>query len=156
MHSPMIKHSADDRSPAARSPVAREACTANTANTVAVRGGFSKHSPIGASHSSDEVRSTLRILNEAVRNAVKHLLYGKHCMKCHTVWVYDCDSVPAGRQLIATGASPVVRDETTAEVPNGTTGIAIWTSDVVLSGLNTTSKHCTTGSRPCLSPGVTS
>ena len=86
-------------------------------------------------------------------NAVKYFFWGKHCLKCNTVWEYECDSVPTGRQLIATGASrrePVVRDETTAEVLNGTTGIAIGICHAVLSGLNITSKHLTTGSRPWL------
>ena len=42
---------------------------------------------------------------------------------------------PSGTAGISHGREPVVRDETTTEVPNGTTGIAIGMSHVVLSGL---------------------
>ena len=43
---------------------------------------------------------------------------------------------PNGTAVDSHGREPVVRDETTAEVPNGTTGIAMGTSHVVLLGLN--------------------
>ncbi len=55
---------------------------------------------------------------------------------------------PNGTAVDSHGREPVVRDETTAEVPTGTTGIAMGMSHVVLSGLIITSKHLTTGSRP--------
>ena len=42
---------------------------------------------------------------------------------------------PNGTAVDSHGRKPVVRDQTTAEVPNGTTGIAIGMSHVVLSGL---------------------
>ena len=62
---------------------------------------------------------------------------------------------PNGTAVDSHGREPVVRDETAAEVPNGTTGIAMGMSHIVLSGLNMTLKHLTTGSRPWLPPATT-
>ena len=47
---------------------------------------------------------------------------------------------PNGTAVDSHWREPVVHDQTTAEVPNGTTGIAIGMSHVVLSGLKMTSK----------------
>ena len=61
---------------------------------------------------------------------------------------------PNGTAVDSHGREPVVRDTTTAEVPNGTTGITIGMSHVVLSGLNISSEHLTTGSHPQLPPAT--
>ena len=55
---------------------------------------------------------------------------------------------PKGTAVDSHGREPVVRDETTSEVPIGM-------SHVVLSGLNIATKRLTTGSRPWLPPATT-